>query len=719
MREFNFYIIHITFDKTGFFPVLLFKSKLHYFFLFLFLLFCPKYVFTQEIISLSEQKEGISISPYLEILEIPFEKKELNIENILKEKYQKQFQKNKQSIPSFGYSPSDFWLKFQIKKENKLDWLLEIEQPFLDYVNFYLIHPDGTILEKRTGGLTPLSTRDLRHHLFLFDMNLEEGKTYTVYIHISGNSVKVFPLKLYPKNNYLEHAHQIDIFLGIYFGFFVSMILYNLFLFWSLRIKSYLYYVFFIAALFGEQFALQGYITLFNPFYYHHIANSSTQLFVPLVILSAFWFTKSFLQLKETLKKSLPILNAFEILAFILLLLGILSISEIIILDILPMLNSYILLVCILILLVIGIIVLLQGYRPARFYMLSWSFLMFGGIIYILRISGVLPINFFTLHALRFGSVLEVLLLSLGLADRFQLAEKEKAEAQANLILALQKNEKLVVEQNQLLEQKVGQRTRELAQKNQDIVSSIYYAQYIQNAMLPLTEDIQKSFPNHFIFYQPRDIISGDFYWHYALENYDIIVVADCTGHGVPGAFMSMLGFSLLNQIVIDKKISQPNLILQKLHSEISKVLNQSKTSNRDGMDMGICLLDKNQSTLHYAGARIPLVYIQGNTIFEIKATSIPLGNLQFYGNQDFEIHQIKFTPETCFYLFSDGYKDQFGGTRGKKYMKSNFKNLLLEIHQKPFLEQKEILSQNLKSWQGNRSQVDDILVMGFKIGYN
>lgn len=265
---------------------------------------------------------------------------------------------------------------------------------------------------------------------------------------------------------------------------------------------------------------------------------------------------------------------------------------------------------------------------------------------------------------------------------------------------------------------------------NENITESINYAQIIQNDMLPSQKEIKHYLPESFIFYQPRDVVSGDFYWFATIEdegekaiattpqkNADkiIMVVADCTGHGVPGAFMSIKGAVLLNQIVNFQGITSPEAILQELNQNIRYSLSQDKTSNRDGIDIGIVLIDFKKQQLEFAGAKNSLLFIQEGRLYEIKGHILPVGGYHEYP-RNFEKKVIPLTPNTQYYLTSDGFTDQFGGPQGKKFLKSRFKSLLLDMHQLPMQEQYQIVQKTFLDWKGNLEQVDDILVMGITI---
>lgn len=303
----------------------------------------------------------------------------------------------------------------------------------------------------------------------------------------------------------------------------------------------------------------------------------------------------------------------------------------------------------------------------------------------------------------------------------------------------LEEKNKQLIRYNEELEQKIAQRTAELQKKNEDLTDSINYAKRIQHAMLPFPERISQSLPDYFIFFKPKDIVSGDFYWFQdiSIESYDlgmerdnaekitkekkiVIAVADCTGHGVPGAFMSMIGNELLNQIVNVHKITSPDLILNQLHKGIRKALQQGETENRDGMDISVVTLT--DSKLEYAGAMNPLYYVQNQEFHEIKADKRSIGGRQGEEERIFTKHTISLSQptknqqKTTIYLCSDGFQDQFGGEHGKKFMVKRFRELLSQVAHLSMDEQKERLDNTFNSWKGDEAQVDDVLIFGMRL---
>ncbi len=280
-----------------------------------------------------------------------------------------------------------------------------------------------------------------------------------------------------------------------------------------------------------------------------------------------------------------------------------------------------------------------------------------------------------------------------------------------------------IVEQHKVLEVK----NQEIAKKNIDITASINYAQRIQAAILPTAESISQIFEEFFIFYQPRDIVSGDFYWAYQAKRnsklYSIMVVADCVGHGVPGAFMSMIGNNILNNIIKENRIVEPERILSLVDVEIVKTLQQKQSKSKDSIDMVVLCIDQNERMVEFAGAMNPLHYVQNGELHTIKGDSLNIGGY-LHADEDeklFTKHTIQLPTigeKTVFYLTSDGYQDQFGGEKNKKFMVKRLKEMFVNIHTQSMEAQKNILQTTLNKWiiDGNEQQTDDVTIVGIKL---
>ncbi len=285
------------------------------------------------------------------------------------------------------------------------------------------------------------------------------------------------------------------------------------------------------------------------------------------------------------------------------------------------------------------------------------------------------------------------------------------------------KNEEVTL-QKQIIEdqhEETKKKNSQITEQNNQIKSSIQYAKRIQEALLPPDTFISEILNDYFIYYKPRDIVSGDFYWIKKIKNTVIFAVADSTGHGVPGAFMSMLGIAFLNETVTEDFYESDNctaaLILDGLREKIKISLRQTGTDDtaKDGMDMAIVLIDTDDLTMQFAGAYNPLYIVRKGKLTEVQADKMPVG-VYLKDSRKFTNKRAALQPGDILYMFSDGYYDQFGQESGRKFMKKRFRELLEEISLKPMKEQYEILDKTFKEWKGNTEQSDDILVVGVKL---
>jgi serine phosphatase RsbU (regulator of sigma subunit) len=293
-------------------------------------------------------------------------------------------------------------------------------------------------------------------------------------------------------------------------------------------------------------------------------------------------------------------------------------------------------------------------------------------------------------------------------------------ETRRRLTIVMIKSKRALLEANLALEEQ----RQIVEEKNKHITDSINYAKRIQTAILPLEEKLRKALPEHFILFKPKDIVSGDFYWFAEKEGKHIMAAVDCTGHGVPGAFMSMIADSILNHIVHDREIHQADLILNEMHLGIRQALQQATNQNKDGMDLSLVVIDYQHHCLKYAGAKNPIIYIQHGELMEIKGDKMPIGGEQREERRVFKQHLIPLIDEdkqplkTTFYIFSDGFQDQFGGKQKQKFSIGRMRKKLLEIHQLDMLTQSEILETTLEDWKqtGKEKQIDDVLIFGVRV---
>ncbi len=296
-----------------------------------------------------------------------------------------------------------------------------------------------------------------------------------------------------------------------------------------------------------------------------------------------------------------------------------------------------------------------------------------------------------------------------------------KRKQETNRRLAEQ-NEKIKQKNKEIQEQRnlATEQRDQISKQKEFITESIHYASKIQNAVLPQEKYIQKVLPGHFILFKPRDIVSGDFYWLSKKDSKVVIAVADCTGHGVPGAFMSMLGVSLLNEIVNKNNIDKANEILSLLRKNIVEALHMDEhdTRPKDGMDIALCILDTNTRQLQFSGAHNPLYILRNGELIETKGDRMPIGIHLKINNRPFTNHSLTVEPGDRLYMCTDGFTDQKGGEGSEKYKKSRLKQRLIEIQHLSITEQHHALLEEYETWKGERRQIDDMLIMGIEVDF-
>jgi serine phosphatase RsbU (regulator of sigma subunit) len=290
-----------------------------------------------------------------------------------------------------------------------------------------------------------------------------------------------------------------------------------------------------------------------------------------------------------------------------------------------------------------------------------------------------------------------------------------KIKKEANIRLE-EKNRTISLQKDEIEKQRdlAAAQRDQIAYQKKHITDSIMYAKRIQTALIPSLELFSDKL-EHFVLYKPLAIVSGDFYWVTSQGNLQVIIVADCTGHGVPGAFMSMLGVTMLNELVNGKHILMPDQIIENLRTGIIKSLNQvaDEESIKDGMDIAVCLVDFEKDLLYFAGANNPLYLVRGKELFHYRADKMPVAI--HYKMMPFTLHTIELRKGDAFYIFTDGYADQFGGPKQKKFMSMQLRETLVAMADDPMLKQGERLDKIFEEWRGDSPQVDDVTLMGIR----
>jgi len=643
----------------------------------------------------------------------------LTLEQISSPEYLTQFKKSEYELPSYNVTKSAIWVHLKIVNHSGTNACLLIDPPNLRDIRLYQRHPRHFFKERKTGYLTPVESREVKSNHFLFNLDSSRD-TVEYFIRFSNVEPLQLDLKVGNMGEFIDGI-QIEDMINCYgFGLMLMMMIYNLYLhFTNQRDRVYIYYVLYVlfSMLFISFFA--GYFVYFPQWFLSFMSHRAA--IIPALsgifgVLFAIHFleTKKYAGIIHYLMLSLIFLVIVDI---IINLAGFES-GSIIFIQLLGLVFG-------LLSVLTGVVVLRKGYKPAKYYLMGVGIYMAGLAIFIFIDLHILPFNSFTVHALQLSSSIEVIMLSFALGDKMNVFQKEKNSAKEEALRVSMENEKLVREQNVELERKVKERTHEIhlqkeiiEEKNKDIVSSIEYAKRIQRALLASDALLNKSLPDHFVFYMPKDIVSGDFYWaQQTKENKFLMCTADCTGHGVPGAFMSLLNISFLNEATVERKIISPDLILNEVRSKIIQALNPTgdEQGGKDGMDCSLCLFDFENKQLHFSCANNPLWIIRDGNVIESEVDKFPVGQ-QSDVHKPFTLQTMNLQKDDIVYTFTDGFADQFGGPKGKKFKYKQLRDLILANSMLPLQQQKSILEKTIVEWKGNLEQIDDILVIGIKI---
>lgn len=653
------------------------------------------------------------------------------------------FQRISSNNMNTGFTNKTYWVKFRINyvAEESENYYLEIARPITNEVKLY--HPDkhGNYELKESGDGIKFNQRDVPHRKSVFHITLYPHVINTFYVKLSSDGEVInLPVKLWKQEAFRDSDYRDQFFQGIYFGILFFVFIIYFFFFIALKEKSFIFYVIYVFCIALLQFSLEGFTFHFLFPFNVWLANKTLLFGACGALIFVMLYAKNFLKIKERLPKINIVYTAFIAIGFLCILFAI--ISDYTYQLTFPLINATSLIAT---LLIFATIIILKNkkYHVCPYFFIAFTLLIIGVGVFILNNLSLVPNSFLTENGLKLGSGLEVVFLSLSMANKFREIQREKEKAQQLAFEKLQEVNKITENINIELEKQVKQRTEEInkqkdliEEKNKDITDSIRYAKRIQEAILPDTSNFNKLIKDSFIYYKPKDIVSGDFYWFASLKSIinvnetekelkPIIVFAavDCTGHGVPGAFMSIIGSNILKASINESEVNSPNEALDYLHNKVSEALaaKNSETENiRDGMDIAMIAIDMKTGNTQFAGANNPVwIYRKSeNAIFkfeEIKGDKQPIGAVDLIAHKPFTNHTFKLNKGDSLYVFTDGYADQFGGPDGKKYKYKRLKELILSIQEKNMQEQMQILDKEFIAWKGELEQVDDICIIGIR----
>lgn len=621
----------------------------------------------------------------------------------------------------FSFTTSSFWLKIILKTDHNevVTRFLETGRPITNTAILYQPDTLGNYRPLMSGDGIPAYQRQVFHRKTIFRIQIYPGRENVYFIKTGSDGEALnLPVIIHEPDAFRIQDFREQYIFGIYYGILLFVIVIYFFFYARLGEKSFLFYIIYVGFVFLLQFSLDGYSSLLLFPENVYLGNRSVLFAALLSVYFLIRYVRSFLKTKEFLPTTDRVLKLSGWLTLLLLpavfskgFLYEISFPAVNILSLISMV------------IIIVTIFQIKKYKFYPYFTIAILFLIAGSVIFILNNVGALPNSFFSEFGIKAGTGLEVIFLSFSMANRFRELQKEKEKAQASALEKLKEMNRLKDSINIELEKQVEQRTKEIQSqkklievKNKDITDSIRYAQRIQDAILPDPVNTLDLIEENFILFIPKDIVSGDFYWFTQKDKKVLIAAADCTGHGVPGAFMSMIGNSFLNQIVIENDITEPAQILEELRSRvISAISKNEEKATRDGMDIAFVQIDYADYSLKFSGAHNPVYIIKNGELIEIKGTKCPVGIFHGTSLPSFVQHEVKLTKGDAVYLFSDGYADQFGGEKEKKFKYNQLKELLKTIHTEPMSKQKEILESVFRSWKGDLEQVDDILIIGIK----
>jgi serine phosphatase RsbU (regulator of sigma subunit) len=656
------------------------------------------------------------------------------------------FRPLKKPLDILDFNTSRWYVRFSLhnpKDYERLKILVETARPITSIVDLYEVKAANELaLIGKSGNERPFKEKTYAHRKNIFPIALaaSEVKHFILVMESDGEVIN-FPLIFWEAYAFHQTDYRNQFFHGFYFGVLALVVFIFFFFYLLLREISFLYYILYVAFQFLLQFSLEGYSSQYifpnSPFWGNNMVLLSA-------VFTAFFlliYAISFLQLKERI---LGAFHYFRIIIYLILLTFLLTLIPGITHALAYPIINIISLVGTVSIIVIIFMLKKRGHYVNTAFAVGFIMLIIGAVIFILGNIGVIGDARLSEMALKISSGLEILALSVSMAGKYKELQEEKELAQEK---ALENLERIVQERTQ----EVQAQKKQIEEQHKDILGSIKYAQRIQDAFLPKHQEIKNVLGEHFVLFLPRDIVSGDFYFVESVttqtgHRVDLFAAVDCTGHGVPGAFMSFLGNNFLQQSTKRPEINSPAAALEFLNNGILETLKIKESIAkgqpiRDGMDMTLCGINRTTNELYFAGAKnsilmvLPVgretdfdfnnesikgpLYNENKTHFlvEIKGDKHPIG---LYGEESvmkFTNHTFKVQPGDLIYGYSDGYIDQFGGPRNKKYGTKRFKSLVLEMAGLSMEEQQEKLEKEFSDWKGELEALDDVIVMGIRLG--
>ncbi len=690
--------------------------------------------------------------------------KSLSYCQVVEDSFQNQFVQSDKDVPFFDYQNATVWLKLTVQNntESENRFFLIIDYPLLYKIRLFVPTDEG-IDTLYSGDGYPFHNRSIQHTSNVFEINLLPGYSQTYYCSIeSDGDVITIPVSISSPQYLYEKSETRPLFLGFFYGILVLVVLLNLFFYFSMRDYSFLYYVLFTFSIGVFLFIRDGFAFKYYWPSSPEWANLSVVVFAMVSIISVMLLIKSALQTRKNFPVFDKILVAFIIIT------SILSISTVFSQSMYRFMISFgniITAVTTLFCIVIALFAWRKKLYFTKYFIAALFFIIIGGLWVVMKNAGIPGIFQFE-HGMKFATAFVLLVLAYGMTKKFtKLLNQSKQEA----INRLEEINLMKERANILLEDEVKKRTHELNESykelhelNQEILTqkeeiesqnnsiqiqrdiaiqqkehiekqklaitdSINYAKRIQQALLPelcVLSDNQNEKPGIsecFVMFKPKEIVSGDFYYSARFDDKLVIAVADCTGHGVPGGFMSMLGISFLNEIINNSSNLDAKEIVHQLRDNVTTTLLNAGKKDKDdfllmdGMNVAVVIVDVSKMTLQYSGAFNPIILVRDNNLHTYTLDRQAIG-IFVKKKKDFNNYNLDLQSGDMVYIYSDGFIDQFNEEGDERFKFFRFKELLLSVNELPAIKQKEKLEEVFHIWKGENDQIDDITILGFRV---
>lgn len=700
--------------------------------LLLFLIFITaNIVFSQDVIVIDGTQKTLnrSIANRFTIYSTP---KPINLESFDSGNLLRDLEKIEltQSVVNLDFTTQQYFIWFRLDNATKVPQIIYLEtaRPITNEVTLRPIQ-NGVLVNDNTqlsGDGIPFSKKSVASNRSILRLKVDAGarQEYLLTVGSDGEIISL-PMVFWSASAFEKVEQQRQFTSGLFYGIFLFVILIYFSFYTLLRDRLYLLYTLYVFFSGLLQFSLDGYAHEFLFTSGGYLTQHLVLFVAGFTVFFAYVYAAKYLELAGKLLKASQFL-AYLVLAttFVSLIPG--AAYELCY----PLINGFSLL-SLLFILYAALRSRSQAKDVGFLFLFGLISLIIGAVIFILGNLSVIDIPILTQNSLKVGTLVEIICLSILMAGKYKKLQVEKEESQRLLLIELEAKNKITEEANLRLEEEVRARTREiesqktlLADQNKDLLSSIKYAERIQKALLPSEKEIKNWLPESFVFFKPKDIVSGDFYWMETVKTSTdnpqellLFATADCTGHGVPGAIVSVVCNNLLKLSKIQRDINTTGEALDFVDKEINELLNSSfkDVQIRDGMDISFCALHKSSRTLWYSGAKIPLYLIRNGELTIYKGDRKSIGFKDDGIESQFHTEQIQLQEGDLLYTFSDGVPDQFGGAEGKKFLTKRLQTLLLEISTLPMEEQHLRIENTMNQWMKTHEQIDDMLLLGIK----